>query len=92
MLTILSYLGHKNTVADDEEGLADFQVKDNHCTPWDQQSWPFLIESEEAGQAQSTLGKASYLLFQTPRNGIQVDTLSGTNSSFTAHPLAIFKM
>ena len=72
-------------VGDDVESLADFQLKDNHCSPT---SPP---ESKEAGQAQSPLGKSSHLLFPTPRNAIQVDTLWSTAFHSPAHPLGTFE-
>ena len=69
MQTIISYLGHKKFVGDNVESLDDFSVKEHCCSP---ESSP---ESKEAGQARSTLGESSHRLFQTPRDGIWVDTL-----------------
>lgn len=73
------------------ECLADFQVTDHRCSAHGQQPRPFLTENKEDGQTQPALGKTHHLLFQTPRNGVPVDTFWGTALGSPAHPPAIFE-
>ena len=85
-ISLSTHADHKilswtQVVGDDVESLADFQLKDNHCSPT---SPP---ESKEAGQAQSPLAQSSHLLLLTPRKAIQVVTLWSTAFHSPAHPL-----